>query len=98
VLCHEEIRNEETRSFPVLAALLAVLACAPLAHAQQAHSSKKDKTDPGDLGAHYWQLVGSLPPAVNPFLDETKCQVGQQGPTWFLYSTAPLSETVGQPH
>jgi len=85
------------RSFPVLAALLAVLACAPLAHAQQAHSSKKDKTDPGDLGAHYWQLVGSLPPAVNPFLDETKCQVGQQGPTWFLYSTAPLSETVGNP-
>ena len=85
------------RSFPGLAVVLAVLVCAPFAHAQQAQSSKKHKTDPGNLGAHYWQLVGSLPPAVNPFIDETQCQVGQQGATWFLYSTAPLTDTIGSP-
>lgn len=64
------------RSFPALAVLLAVLACAPFAHAQQAQSSKKANTDPGNLGAYFWQLVGFLPPAVSPFIDETKCQVG----------------------
>jgi hypothetical protein len=84
------------RSFSALA-MLAVLALVSVAHAQQEAGSKKHETDPGNLGAHFWQLVASLPPAVNPFLDETKCQVGQREPTWFLYSTAPLSETIGNP-
>ena len=86
------------RSFRRLAVLLAVLACAPFAYAQQAQSSKKHKTDPGNLGAHFWQLVASLPPAVNPFIDETKCQVGQQGPTWFLVLHRTDQRDDWQPH
>jgi hypothetical protein len=73
--------------------VLVGLACSSVAHAEP----RKHKSDPGGLGAQWWQLVTSLPTDVNPFLDETKCGVGQAGPTWFLYSTAPVSESIGDP-
>lgn len=54
--------------------------------------------DADSLGARWWQLIMSIPTPANPFFDETGdlCMVGQQGPTWFLYSSSvgPLGEPV----
>ncbi len=77
-------------------ACVGALLIAGFVGAEPAATARKDRqTDPGNLGAQWWQLVSSLPVAVNPFLDETKCGVGQSGPIWFLYSTAPFTETLG---
>jgi hypothetical protein len=72
------------RWFTTIGLLLFGLTCAPLAHAEP----KKDKTDPGGLGAKWVQLLVSFPPSVSPYLDTTgtKCGIGQAGPTWFLFS------------
>jgi hypothetical protein len=53
--------------------------------------------DPDDLAARWWQYVSSIPAAGSPFYDETKCGVGQQGDIWNLVSTAPHTETLGDP-
>jgi hypothetical protein len=78
-------------------AFMGVVVLAGVTYAAPQPAKKDKKSDPGDLGARWWQLVSSLPPAVNPFLDETKCGVGRAGPVWFLYSTAPALETIGDP-
>jgi hypothetical protein len=81
-----------------LLAFVGALLIAGTAAAQPAETARKDrKTDPANLGAQWWQMVSSLPAAVSPFFDDTKCGVGQSGPVWFLYSTAPFTETLGEP-
>jgi hypothetical protein len=84
--------------------VLTALASLMLANAVNAQSvdvqsaaKKKAKTDPGNLGAQWWQLAVSLPTTVSPFIDQTKCGFGQVGATWFLYSTSPVHEAVGEP-
>jgi hypothetical protein len=77
-----------------LAVLLAGLTCTPLAHAAP-KKDKKDKTDPGNLGAQWVQMLVSYPTPVSPYLDSTgtKCGLGQAGPTWFLFAQGgPLGE------
>lgn len=81
----------------VVLAWMAVVVIAGVTHASPQPAKKDKKTDPGGLGAQWWQLVSSLPPAVNPFIDETKCGLGQAGAVWFLYSTAPALEAIGDP-
>lgn len=76
------------------AVLIALVFTVPLAAEP---FDKKAKADPDGLGAQFWQLAMSLPPAVNPFLDETQCGRGQHGDTWFLYSTAVPTETPEDP-
>jgi hypothetical protein len=76
---------------------MAVIVLAGVTDAAPQQAKKEKKADPGGLGAHWWQLVSSLPSAVNPFVDETKCGLGQAGPVWFLYSTAPILEAIGDP-
>jgi hypothetical protein len=55
----------------------------------------RQNTDAGNLGNQWWQLNFSLPTVMNPFEHEQACQLGQSGPTWFLYSTARPTETIG---
>lgn len=40
----------------------------------------------GEWSARYWQWILSLPPAINPSLDQTgeRCGYGQSGPVFFL--------------
>jgi hypothetical protein len=75
----------------------ALLVTFTLAMPASAQEVKKQSNPHDDLGAQWWQLAMSLPSAVNPFFDPTKCGVGQRGKTWFLYSTALPLETVGEP-
>ena len=76
-------------SFSALAitALLCV-GFAPLAIANE--SPQPPFPDTGNLGTRWWQLVMSIPGPQNPFLDETgaSCGIGQNGNTWFLYSSS----------
>ena len=46
----------------------------------------------------WWQWAFSLPPAVNPLLDETgdQCMVGQQGPVWNLAGVPGTGEVSRQ--
>jgi hypothetical protein len=57
----------------------------------------KVKTDPGHLGAAWWQLGLSLPTSINPFIHQRACGFGQTGTTWFLYSTAQPAGALGHP-
>ncbi len=89
--------NLHKRGHRPLSALAAILYFA-FAQPAAADGGKSAPNDPGSLGARWWQLIMSIPTSVNPFFDSTGelCTIGQQGPTWFLYSSSvgPIGDPV----
>jgi len=51
-----------------------------------AFASDSEEQSARELTAQWWQWVSSIPPKVNPVLDEDgkNCLVGQRGDVWFL--------------
>jgi hypothetical protein len=54
------------------------------------------------MTAQWWQLMFSIPSAVNPINDTagTNCMVGQRGPTWFLggsITPSPITRSCSVP-
>lgn len=53
----------------------------------------------GILTVEWWKWIMAIPSEINPLLDETgeNCDVGQEGPVWFLVGTPGNSEDQEPP-
>jgi hypothetical protein len=85
------------RCLPIIAVLVAACfvfcASAPAQHSMPAGSSPYGQTY-GEWSAEWWQWASSLQTDNHPLLDTGDCDVGQDGPVWFLGGTFDGAQTT----